>query len=137
MKELDKLLDSGQTNEIEGACSENDPCGKPPSWFQMGKNLFTDLKSVAKDALKGQALVPDEIQRERLAICQSCEWFDSLKTKCNKCGCYMEIKSWLASVECPLEKNKKWNKYKEKEKHNGNEVRRCKKNKLSPLKAFT
>tara|TARA_B100000131_G_scaffold321096_1_gene370896 strand:- start:1949 stop:2323 length:375 start_codon:yes stop_codon:yes gene_type:complete len=114
-KQLDALLDGEATNEVEGACSENDPCGQPPSWLQMGKNLFRDLKSVAKDAFKGQALVPDSVQAERLEICKACDWFDKAKGRCNKCGCYMDVKTWLASVECPLEENKKWNKYKEKE----------------------
>tara|TARA_B100001250_G_C19800602_1_gene790868 strand:+ start:1045 stop:1419 length:375 start_codon:yes stop_codon:yes gene_type:complete len=115
-KQLDAMLDGDDTNQVEGACSENDPCGQGPSWLQMGKNLFRDLKSAAKDAFKGQALVPDDVQQERLDICKTCEFFNKSKGKCNQCGCYMDLKTWLASVECPLGDHKKWSKYKEKEK---------------------
>lgn len=43
-------------------------------------------------------------KRERMSICSSCEFFNSLTTQCNKCGCIMTIKSLLPNAECPIGK---------------------------------
>lgn len=52
-------------------------------------------------------LLSDErlkISKERLAICETCEFFVNKTTKCEKCGCFMEYKSLMLSQECPIGK---------------------------------
>lgn len=47
--------------------------------------------------------VTDQQQEERLAICESCEHYTSLKF-CSQCNCFMPVKTKLAGKKCPLEK---------------------------------
>jgi len=44
------------------------------------------------------------ISDQRLAICKTCEHLDQKRLKCRKCGCFMEFKSHLPYVECPIGK---------------------------------
>lgn len=48
--------------------------------------------------------VPQEVIDKRLSICKTCEHFDSEYKKCNKCGCYLDYKVKLRTVECPIGK---------------------------------
>ena len=41
---------------------------------------------------------------ERLAICNSCEFFKKNLAKCKKCGCFMKLKSTLKQASCPVHK---------------------------------
>jgi len=45
-----------------------------------------------------------ELIESRLAICNSCDWFNKRLAKCKKCGCFMKLKSTLKAAKCPLEK---------------------------------
>lgn len=45
-----------------------------------------------------------ELIESRLAICNSCNWFNKRLAKCKKCGCFMKLKSTLKAAKCPLEK---------------------------------
>ncbi len=79
-----------------------------PSLAKMAGNAATAFVDVAKGFFKGeQVRVAKEEQERRFAICQSCtEWFDPEKERCRhpKCGCYMRLKTWLASQRCPVGK---------------------------------
>ena len=48
--------------------------------------------------------VSKEVLDERLAICQSCEFFIKLTKQCKKCGCFMRLKGALPHSECPVGK---------------------------------
>jgi hypothetical protein len=39
---------------------------------------------------------------ERLAICNTCPWFNKRLAKCKKCGCFMKLKSTLKQASCPM-----------------------------------
>jgi hypothetical protein len=41
---------------------------------------------------------------QRLAICNSCEWFNKRLAKCRKCGCFMHLKTTLRRAKCPMDK---------------------------------
>jgi len=43
----------------------------------------------------------DELTK-RLGICSSCEY--SLNHRCLKCGCFIEVKTRLATSKCPINK---------------------------------
>jgi len=51
--------------------------------------------------------VPDEVQQERISICEDCPSSSFLNNtrQCGKCLCFMDVKSWL--VFDPVESLKK------------------------------
>lgn len=60
----------------------------------------------------GQAIqhgvASDDIYKQRLATCFSCEAFIHRSKRCSKCGCFMQAKARVAgdpAMLCPL---KKW-----------------------------
>lgn len=90
--------------------TEDPPAPKVPypSLAKMAGNAAAAMADVAKGWFKGgQVRVAKEEQERRFAICQSCtEWFDPEKERCRhpRCGCYMRLKTWLASQRCPIGK---------------------------------
>lgn len=45
--------------------------------------------------------VSNEIYKERLSICRSCEHYLSLLGNCGICKCFMKVKSRIGPMECP------------------------------------
>lgn len=43
-----------------------------------------------------------ELIEARLAICNQCQYLNKTLMKCNKCGCFMKLKSTLKQASCPL-----------------------------------
>lgn len=43
-----------------------------------------------------------ELQAERLAICVDCPFFNKLTVGCNKCGCFLKMKTKLERATCPI-----------------------------------
>lgn len=48
-------------------------------------------------------LADEELQNERISICNSCE-FLTMTRNCKKCGCFVDAKTRLAGQHCPLGK---------------------------------
>lgn len=71
---------------------------KSPSFFKKAQNFTT---SVVNYVSSGMVNVSDPIKQERMAICRACPFFNSSNTTCNKCGCFLEIKTGWASEKCP------------------------------------
>jgi hypothetical protein len=71
-------------------------------------SVVSQLKNAAHalyDSVKtGFANVSSTEHERRMSICRACEWFESEDARCVKCGCYMSLKSLLASQHCPIEK---------------------------------
>jgi len=44
------------------------------------------------------------ISEERLKICHKCEFLRKRDSLCQKCGCFMEYKTLLPYVDCPIGK---------------------------------
>ena len=51
--------------------------------------------------------VPDEVYKDRIAICKECIYYFKPTGTCKDCGCFMKIKARLAPMECG---QKKWQK---------------------------
>ena len=47
-----------------------------------------------------------EIRAQRWETCQGCEHLTAMN-RCRKCGCFMELKTWMPEQECPLQKWRK------------------------------
>ena len=76
-----------------------------PSWMQQSKNLAELTQKILKDVVDGDVLFVHEFEKERrYDICQACEYFDSKRKRCKKCGCYMVTKVTFKSSECPVNK---------------------------------
>ena len=78
-----------------------------PSLFQQGKNLagFTWelLNYITKNEDK-VLFVSDEVYKDRVSICRSCDRYDELENRCMECGCYVPGKAKIILDSCPLEK---------------------------------
>lgn len=71
-----------------------------PSIGTQVSNLVKDLHKVASSS--GPIIAPTETIKARMDICGACEFFAN--QRCTKCGCFMEAKSRLMSLKCPIGK---------------------------------
>ena len=46
----------------------------------------------------------EDIIKERLEICNACEWLRKGSQRCRKCGCFMTLKTTLKQAKCPIGK---------------------------------
>lgn len=74
---------------------------KLPSTFQMAKNF---IGSAADHIANGMKNVTSEQQAERLAICDECPHAVENKSRCGKCGCFLQTKTKWATSSCPIGK---------------------------------
>lgn len=61
-------------------------------------------KAVIGHAANNFQLVSGDLLNNRRSICNSCNEFDAKNITCNKCGCFINIKTQWASEKCPLDK---------------------------------
>ena len=75
--------------------------------FQQGKNLAMASAAHVASGMKNRS---DEDAAKCFEICQGnegvakCEFFDTGRQRCSKCGCYMKVKTRWQSAHCPLGK---------------------------------
>jgi len=55
---------------------------------------------------KTRLMLSEEEFKERMSICERCNRYDSLQSRCTECGCFMLLKARLGTEDCPLGK---WN----------------------------
>jgi len=76
-----------------------------PTIPQMAKNLGKDIVKNVKSVAAGNSLNADQSEIDkRKNICNSCEFFEKNQQRCLKCGCYMAVKTYLKSSNCPIGK---------------------------------
>ncbi len=46
----------------------------------------------------------NDVQSERISACISCEHFIKMTHQCKKCGCFMDLKTWIKKSKCPIGK---------------------------------
>ena len=68
---------------------------------EVVKNQKFDLRGMS-DRLKNVMLHDQDIIDKRWDICQGCEFLNN--NKCDKCGCYMKVKTRVATARCPIGK---------------------------------
>lgn len=71
-----------------------------PPLVDMARNL---KDSMAEWRAAGFRFVSDQEHETRLSVCKGCEYLTEHK-QCLKCGCFMEFKSRLAGMKCPIGK---------------------------------
>ena len=47
---------------------------------------------------------PSDLAGKRLAICKTCEHYNSMLRNCGKCGCFLDVKTMMSGSTCPLMK---------------------------------
>ena len=45
--------------------------------------------------------VPNEVYKDRMAICKECVYYSKTLGNCTVCKCFMKIKARIAPMECP------------------------------------
>ena len=48
--------------------------------------------------------VEEKIQKARMGICLSCEKIIKITHQCKECMCFMDVKTRLEGIKCPLGK---------------------------------
>lgn len=86
------------TSNVKVTCCNSNP--EKPTLGTMVASLAAATQAWAK---KGFRLVDEEEHQRRLALCRPCEFIYE-GGRCRKCGCFMEIKSKLAGMKCPVDK---------------------------------
>lgn len=62
------------------------------------------IVGVVKDLLTGNLqYVPEEVEMERLKICDTCEVQNKALSLCTACGCVIPLKVKLTESSCPME----------------------------------
>ena len=67
------------------------------------KNEKIDLRTIPA-RIKNILLHDQGIIDARWNECQGCEHFISATSQCKKCGCFMKVKTKLATASCPVGK---------------------------------
>ncbi len=96
------LDQQGAVHRVDKPSVEKASCcpGEKPTLGTMAASLAAATQAWAK---KGFKLVDEEEHQRRLALCRPCEFiYDG--GRCRKCGCFMEVKSKLAGMKCPVDK---------------------------------
>lgn len=78
-----------------------------PSLGQQAKNLANfswELIQYIQENRDGVLFVSDEVYKERLSICKSCNEYDEFENRCKECGCYVPGKAKIILDSCPLAK---------------------------------
>ena len=82
---------------------------KQPAMPSIGtsiRSLVNTTKDVVVDkVVKGKPFYVDEATKlERETVCSGCEFFNSEKQRCSRCGCWTSSKTKLTSAKCPVGK---------------------------------
>lgn len=57
-----------------------------------------------KPILKNLSQKRSKVSKKRLKICKKCEHFIPARCKCEKCGCFMDYKTFFLDSSCPIGK---------------------------------
>jgi hypothetical protein len=69
------------------------------SFISAIKARYQHLEEEAK-----KLLAPEELQKERVAICNSCEYLFTPTRNCKACGCFVDAKTRIQMAKCPKDK---------------------------------
>lgn len=77
--------------------------GKYPSVSSMAKDLsVTVLHALRHAVATGEVLANASITKTRIEVCDVCE--HKTGVRCSKCGCFISLKTAVATANCPIGK---------------------------------
>jgi len=95
------LKQSLQNARIASLQASNKP--QKPSLGTMAKTFSQSVVRNIQSVASGNALkLTEQDANARLEVCKKCEFFNSIQQRCNKCGCFMAIKTYLKAEKCPI-----------------------------------
>lgn len=76
-----------------------------PPIKEQAANLFSDLSGVLANFIKtGKVRASDEVIKDRLETCVTCENYNAIKKRCKSCGCFTSKKVLFETIKCPKDK---------------------------------
>jgi len=72
------------------------------------KSFGSSIKDTAKRLLQDSTIAPRAVAKERMTICESCDFFRPSSQICEQCGCFLPLKTTMANLRCPIDK---WEEY--------------------------
>mgnify|MGYP006276806743 CR=1 FL=1 len=105
----DLLRKYGNSNTPCSACKSNNNIinnnKKMPSLRVVANNAVNAAVRVANNIIANkQVFADDSTVENRKSICNNCEFLNTEKQRCSKCGCYYKTKIKLQSETCPINK---------------------------------
>ena len=73
----------------------------PPPLGQQIKSAAGAVVAECGAALSGEAALDDATKAARLSTCEGCDYFIVADRRCQKCGCWMELKTAFRTATCP------------------------------------
>ena len=98
MEEIPKIIDTEEG--CDEFCDESDF----PSFKIMGIDFAKHIFLTFRKLFLGKKILATKQQaRDRMKICEECEFFTK-KKRCIHCGCYMMYKIHIKDAACPMDK---------------------------------
>ena len=98
--ELRKSLQNNRIQQLQSSNKTPMP-SVPHMIYNATKSIVKNVKSVAAG---NPLIMTTEGANQRLEICKKCEFFESIRERCGKCGCFMAVKTYLKAEKCPVGK---------------------------------
>ena len=74
-----------------------------PSLPKKAENLTKTAFDIVKEYInKGTILVPEEVRKARIDICNDCNRLDKDRLVCRECVCFLVNKIKFSAARCPL-----------------------------------
>lgn len=109
----DGVLPTGAVSAWPREVLERTLLESPDSPLAQTTEMKADAKKMAESLLDSASRlvrnkrVTADVRAERLKTCATCPSFNRKKRRCNECGCFVDVKSWLGGDPtslCPLSK---------------------------------
>jgi hypothetical protein len=74
------------------------------------RSFGASIRDTAARLLADPTIAPRQVAKDRLAICESnvCGAFNERGSTCERCGCYMPLKTTMANMRCPVDHWTEW-----------------------------
>jgi len=70
----------------------------------MSNQKFFDKVNSRLNVVKEKLIASDDVVKDRLDICMSCEYLITYTNQCKKCGCFINLKTKIKNAKCPIDK---------------------------------
>lgn len=68
------------------------------------RSFAASIKDTAVRLLQDPSIAPRRVAMLRMQVCRECDKFLPDSGQCSLCQCYMELKTKMANVACPVGK---------------------------------
>ena len=101
IEEIEKLRNAEKNDKKQDEPEKEQQ--QPPNMMQKASNL---AKASARYAGSGFKKASEQTKNERMEICKKCKFMTGPEDdpSCNKCGCFLSLKTAWATESCPIGK---------------------------------